>query len=68
MSTNATVVGFGSTQQNQNLRSSEAQLALEALLPFKEDVLKLLRSTLSDTEPQNTSLSTEILSSMAGWP
>ena len=49
------------------LEKSE-QLVLEALLPFKEDILNIARGSLIDSEPQVTELATKICSSIAWWP
>lgn len=48
--------------------SSEKQLILESLLPQKEVLVKLLRSTLTDSESKVTSLSSSIISRMTWWP
>jgi len=48
--------------------SSDRQLLLEALLPQKEVIVKLLRSSLSDSESKVTSLSSSIIASMSFWP
>jgi hypothetical protein len=48
--------------------SEEKQLTLEALLPHKEEMLRLVRSSLSDTESKVTALSSEILGNMVWWP
>ncbi|KAL7580750.1 hypothetical protein ACA910_001033 [Epithemia clementina (nom. ined.)] len=42
-------------------------LLLEALLPYKEDMLRLLRASLTDSEPTVTALSTEFLSLLSWW-
>ena len=42
-------------------------LLLDALLPYKEDMLRLLRASLTDSEPAVTALSTELLSLMSWW-
>mmetsp|Transcript_13480 Transcript_13480/g.27911 ORF Transcript_13480/g.27911 Transcript_13480/m.27911 type:complete len:954 (-) Transcript_13480:1673-4534(-) len=46
----------------------EKRLVLEAILPFKEELLRLLRTSLRDSEAKVTALSTEILTGMAWWP
>lgn len=43
-------------------------LLLEALLPHKEDILHLLRGSLTDSEPTVTSLSSELLPLLSWWP
>ena len=48
--------------------SSEKQLILESLLPQKEVIVKLLRSSLGDSESNVTTLSTTIISRMTWWP
>lgn len=47
---------------------SETQLALESILPFKEELSALLRAGLQDSEAQVTSLSTEVLTRISSWP
>ena len=42
-------------------------LLLDTLLPYKEDMLKLLRSSLTDSEPTVTALSSELLALLAWW-
>jgi proteasome component ECM29 len=44
------------------------QLALEALLPYKETILRLARSNLTDSESKVTTLASEVCSTMAWWP
>jgi hypothetical protein len=46
----------------------EKQLTLEALLPHKEEMVRLARASLSDSESKVTALSSEILGNMAWWP
>ena len=46
----------------------EKQLALESLLPHKEDILLLLNSGLNDAEPQVKAASSHVLTSIAWWP
>jgi hypothetical protein len=46
----------------------EKQLTLEALLPHKEEMVRLARVSLSDSESKVTALSSEILGNMAWWP
>lgn len=43
-------------------------LILEAILPYKEDMLRLLRSSLADSEAKVTALSSDCLAGMSGWP
>lgn len=51
-----------------NEQVKEKQLALESLLPEKEKIVKLCKSTLADSEAKVTALSSSILSSLAWWP
>ena len=46
----------------------DRQLILEALLPQKEVIIKILRSGLNDSESKVTALSSSIIASMAWWP
>lgn len=48
--------------------SNEKQLILEAILPHKEEMQRLLRLSLSDPEAQITALSTDVLRAIAWWP
>ena len=48
--------------------TNRAELALESLLPYKEDFQKLLRKALSDSEPRVTSISSDIIVKMSWWP
>ena len=48
--------------------STEMQLNLEALLPHKEVIVQLVRSSLSDSEAKVTALSSGIVTNMAWWP
>jgi hypothetical protein len=50
------------------IKSQDKQLILEALLPQKEVILKLVRSSLGDSEAKVTALSSDILSNMTWWP
>lgn len=49
-------------------RYREKQLVLEALLPHKEEMVKLAKKTLGDSEAKVTALASNILSSMSWWP
>ena len=60
------VARAGTRQINPD--EQDRQLLLEATLPQKEDLLKLLRSSLSDSEAKITALSSEILGRMSWWP
>jgi len=55
-------------QETQDDAFQERQLLLEAMLPHKEDILKLVRSNLSDSEAKITALSSEVISTMSWWP
>jgi proteasome component ECM29 len=44
------------------------QLALEALLPYKETILRLARSNLTDSESRVKALASEVCSAIAWWP
>jgi len=48
--------------------SQEKELMLESLLPYKEEMVRLARSSLSDSEAKVTALSSEILANMSWWP
>jgi proteasome component ECM29 len=48
--------------------SNEMQLVLEALLPHKELIVRLVRSSLSDSEAKVTALSSNIITHMSWWP
>ena len=46
----------------------EKQLVLEAMLPHKEEIMKLARRSLADPEAKVTALSSEIIGLMSWWP
>ena len=48
--------------------STNKQLILEALLPSKEKIIKISRSSLSDSESQVTEVATEVCSALSWWP
>jgi hypothetical protein len=48
--------------------SDRKQLVLEALLPYKEEILLLLRKSLADSEPKVTAVSSEVLTKLVWWP
>jgi hypothetical protein len=48
--------------------SDRKQLVLEALLPYKEEILLLLRKSLADSEPKVTAVSSEVLTKLTWWP
>lgn len=54
--------------QRSGTATEKVDLALEALLPYKENLQKLLRKALSDSEPNVTSLSSETIILMSWWP
>jgi len=56
------------TNERSVQSDSERQLILEAVLPYKEDILRLLRASLADSEATVTALSTEVLGGMSWWP
>eukprot|EP00978_Attheya_sp_CCMP212_P004710 scaffold10348_cov54-Attheya_sp.AAC.3 len=47
---------------------SDRQLMLEALLPHKEQIVKLTRAALRDAESKVTAVATDILSAISWWP
>jgi proteasome component ECM29 len=53
---------------SSDTRQQAEQLALEALLPYKETILRLARSNLTDSESKVTALAIEVCSAMAWWP
>lgn len=48
--------------------TEKEQLALEAILPHKEAILKLVRKSLQDPEASVTAASSSILQRMSWWP
>jgi hypothetical protein len=46
----------------------EKQLALETLLPHKETILQLARSSLTDNESKVTALASDVINAMVWWP
>jgi hypothetical protein len=48
--------------------SNDEPLMLEAILPQKEDILRLLRTSLTDSEAKVTALSSTVFSDMTWWP
>jgi len=50
------------------ISDSEKQLMLEAMLPLKEKILKLLKMSLADSEANVTSVASEIFGAMSWWP
>ena len=53
---------------NLNNEEQDRQLLLEAMLPLKEEMLKLARKALSDPEAKVTALSSEVISMTSWWP
>ena len=43
-------------------------LIMESILPHKEEIMKILRSSLKDSESSVTSLSSEVLGALSWWP
>jgi proteasome component ECM29 len=41
---------------------------LDYFLPFKEEMMKILRSSLADSEPKVTALSSKAITNMSWWP
>lgn len=63
---NASILGAGSLGSSS--ADLERQLVLEALLPHKEKIMKMARSSLSDSEAKVTSMASEVCSAIAWWP
>lgn len=61
-------VAFSIIKKSANIRQQEEQLALEALLPYKETILQLARSSLTDSESKVTALASEVCSAMTWLP
>lgn len=53
---------------NTSHNRQEMMKNLESLLPHKEAILKLIRSSLNDTDSNVTVLATSILKRMSWWP
>lgn len=47
--------------------TDDEQKVLEALLPFKEDIVRQARHSLSDTQPEVTALASEICGMVSWW-
>jgi len=67
----------GGTSSNDRLRAvprtapnvdEEERLVLEALLPYKEKILQICRSSSRDSESRVTAVATDICNHMAWWP
>ena len=55
---------------NQKMSSvdSEKQLIMEAILPYKEQIIDVARKSLADNESQVTATASKITLTMAWWP
>lgn len=62
------IVSRTGTKSGNTSNEAEQQLVLEAVLPHKEDILRLLRKSLSDSEPAVTAACSDVLSGMSWWP
>ena len=49
-------------------RTNQNQLMLESLLPFKEKIWNMAKSSLNDSESSVSVVSSEIIASMSWWP
>ena len=58
----------GKSSSGTDVNQNEKQLALETLLPHKESILQLARSSLTDNESKVTALASEVSSAMTWWP
>jgi len=50
-----------------SISNRDDQIMLEAILPFKEDIVRQARSSLSDTQPEVTALASEICGMVSWW-
>ena len=55
-------------QSSQSTKGRNGQLILEALLPHKEEMLRMSRTCLSDPEAKVTAVATDVCGSMGWWP
>ena len=46
----------------------ESQLVMEAILPYKEEIISLARQSLLDNEAQVTATASKITLAMSWWP
>lgn len=54
--------------RSKSTEESDRQLRLEAILPQKDEIMKLARKALSDPEAKVTALSSDILGLVSWWP
>ena len=54
--------------QKGSVQNQEGQIILEALLPYKEQIVKLARRSLSDNESKVTAISSTICGIISWWP
>jgi len=64
---NSNVVGMHASITTISTTDDEQQKVLEALLPFKEDIVRQARRSLSDTQPEVTALASEICGMVSWW-
>jgi len=53
---------------NRSTRDEAQQFLLEAVLPHKEDILRLLNLGIKDSEAPVTALCSSVLIDMSWWP
>lgn len=53
---------------SENIIRKEQQLMLEALMPYKEKILEIGRSSLCDIEPKVSAVASKICNSITWWP
>ena len=61
-------MGLGKASLERSASEKERQIITESILPYKEQILAIARSSLSDNEAQVTKVASEILSEIAWWP
>ena len=49
-------------------RANEMNLVQDAVVPYKEDFVRMARKSLSDNESSVTAIASGILQELAGWP
>jgi len=54
--------------QKGNIDEQERQVIFEALLPYKEQIIKLARRSLSDNESKVTAIGSAICGAISWWP
>ena len=64
----STAFSMKGAAKSNGANAEEEQLALEALLPHKETMLRLARSNLTDTEAKVTALASDVSTAMTWWP